>query len=56
MPQRNMRGWKKEAEDKIADGEREIEDAQDEIDDIEHPKWYTYDRSAFVEYDSFSDT
>ena len=35
---------------KIADGEKKIQDAQDEIDDISMPEWMVTDRNDLPEY------
>ena len=46
---------KAEAEEKIADGEKEIADAEADIKEIDHAKWYIYDRSNITEYDGFGE-
>lgn len=45
---------KAEAEQELADARAEIEDAQREIDDIEMPEWYVWDRGDNVSYASFT--
>ncbi|MDO5147011.1 MAG: FtsX-like permease family protein [Eubacteriales bacterium] len=46
---------KREAKEEIADGEAKIEDARREIDELEDPKWYVYDRNTLVEYNGFGE-
>ncbi len=46
---------KKEADDKIADGEAKIKDAEKEISRIEDPKWYVFDRTTLPEYSGYGD-
>ena len=45
---------KAEAEQELADARAEIEDGQKELDDIEMPEWYVWDRSNNVSYASFT--
>lgn len=45
---------KAEAEKELADARAEIEDGQKELDDIEMPEWYVWDRGNNVSYASFT--
>lgn len=46
---------KSKAETEIADGEKKIADAEADIEGIETPKWYVYDRSTLIEYSGFGE-
>lgn len=45
---------KAEAEQELADARAEIEEGQKELDEIEMPEWYVWDRSNNVSYASFT--
>ena len=45
---------KAEAEQELADARAEIEDGQKELDDIEMPEWYVWDRGDNVSFASFT--
>lgn len=46
---------KKEMEEQLADGAAKIDEAEKEIDQIDLPVWYVFDRSAIPEYSGFGD-
>ncbi len=50
-----MRKEKRRRDEKIADGEKKLADAKDEVSKIEHAKWYINDRSALTEYDGYGE-
>lgn len=45
---------KAEAEQELADARAEIEEGQQELDDIERPEWYIWDRGNNVSFSSFT--
>ena len=45
---------KKEADEKLADARQEIEDGQADLDTLEMPKWYIWDRDKNISYSSFT--
>lgn len=46
---------KKEAEEEIADGEKKIADAEAELENLDLPKWYVYDRSTLPELSGYGE-
>jgi putative ABC transport system permease protein len=46
---------KKEADDKISEGEEKIKDAQERISQIDHAKWYIFDRTNLSEYSGYGE-
>ncbi len=46
---------KAEADDKISEGEQKIKDAEDRISQIDHAKWYIFDRTNLSEYSGYGE-
>ncbi len=52
---KNTKTVRRMQEREIADGEKKIQDAQDEIDDISMPEWMVTDRNDLPEYSDYGD-